>query len=158
MTALSPTEAPVHEFTVRIEQVEDFEYRVRFDKEQHETLRLDEPEPLGKDRAPNASRILAAAVGNCLAASLLFCLRKSRIEPRGMKAEARVRIVRNERGRLRVGKITVEIDPGLTEEDRERAARCVTLFEDFCVVTQSVRQGLDVEVSVKGFPPAESAA
>ena len=152
MTAPSPPEAPVHEFSVRIEQVEDFEYRVRFDKEQHQTLLLDEPEPLGKDRAPSASRILAAAVGNCLAASLLFCLRKSRIEARGMKAEARVRIVRNERGRLRIGKITVEIDPGLAEEDRERAARCVTLFEDFCVVTQSVRTGIDVKVAVEPVP------
>lgn len=149
----SPTETQVHEFRIRIEQIQDFEYRVHFDKEHHEPLHMDEPEPLGKDRAPSASRVLAAAIGNCLSASLLFCLRKSRVEARGMQTEVLVRILRNERGRLRIGKVTVAIDPGIAEADRERAARCLSLFEDFCVVTQSVRQGIDVEVEVRGFPP-----
>ena len=140
------------EFLTGIELVKDYKFRVNFHNVKEGEIMMDEPEPLGGGDHPNAGKLLAAAVGNCLAASLLFCLRKSRIEARGMKAEARVRIVRNERGRLRIGKITVEIDPGLAEEDRERAARCVTLFEDFCVVTQSVRTGIDVKVAVEPVP------
>ena len=60
---------PVSEFGLRIEQVDGYEFRVRFDKEHYPEMRLDEPAPLGHDRAPNPARILAAAIGNCLAAS-----------------------------------------------------------------------------------------
>lgn len=94
-------------FKIQLEQVDGFEFRVRFDKEQFAPLRLDEPPPLGHDAAPNAARILAAAVGNCLSASLVFCLKKSNIEAHGITAEVEVEIVRTEARRLRIGKMSV---------------------------------------------------
>jgi len=139
----------VSDFTIEIEQIQDFEFRVRFDKEQFPELRMDEPPPLGQDSAPNPSRVLAAAIGNCLSASLLFCARKSRVELGPIQTKVRTQIARNDRGRLRVSRVEVEIDPHLAESERSKAARCLELFEDFCVVTQSVRDGIDVAVSVK---------
>ena len=38
---------------------------------------------------------------------------------------------------------------------RSRVERCLELFEDFCVVTQSVRNGIEVDVAVE--PVAELA-
>lgn len=140
--------AVVHEFQITLEQTQDYEFKVKFDKPQFADLALDEPAPLGRDSAPNAARILAAAIGNCLSASLLFCARKSKVELGPIRTSVRAEIVRNERGRLRIGKVAVEIDPGLSGEAMARAARCLDLFEDYCVVTQSVRQGIDVDVSV----------
>jgi len=55
-------------------------------------------------------------------------------------------LVRHERGRLRVGAIRVHIHPDADPADSGRIARCRELFEDFRVVTQSVRSGLDVSV------------
>jgi organic hydroperoxide reductase OsmC/OhrA len=136
-------------FSITLEQVEDFEFRVKFDGEDFPDLTMDEPHPIGGNKAPNASRFLAAAVGNCLSASLLFCLRKSRVAIRNIRTGVRVQTIRAEKGRLRIGKIDVTIDPGFGESEREQAQRCLQLFEDFCVVTQSVRDGIDVEVSVK---------
>ncbi len=52
---------PVSGFTVAVDQVEDYEFRVKFDREQFPELRMDEPPPLGADRGPNASRVLASA-------------------------------------------------------------------------------------------------
>jgi organic hydroperoxide reductase OsmC/OhrA len=109
---------------------------------------VDEPPPLGAGHGPNASRLLAAAVGNCLSASALLCLRKARIDVRGMRTTVRSSMVRNEKGRLRIGTIRVDIEPVVSPADRERMSRCLELFEDFCVVTQSVREGIDVEVAV----------
>jgi len=46
---------------------------------------------------PNASRLLAAAVANCLTASLLFCLRKARVNVHGMRSEATATVARDGR-------------------------------------------------------------
>ena len=68
-----------------------------------------------------------------------------------LKATVRTRIARNERGRLRIGGMEVEIEATLTPAEIEKARRCLETFEDFCIVTQSVRQGFPIEVKVKGL-------
>jgi uncharacterized OsmC-like protein len=138
-------------FTLHIEQVDGFEFLVRFDKEQFEPLRLDEPPPLGHDVAPSASRILAAAIGNCLAASLVFCLKKANVTKAGVRADVELEIVRNEARRLRVGKVNVTLHTSVPPE-HPALVSCLPVFEDFCTVTQSVRQGIDVSVRVEGTP------
>jgi organic hydroperoxide reductase OsmC/OhrA len=120
-------------------------------------LTLDEPPPLGAGLGPNAARLLAAAVGNCLAASLLFCLRKARIHVKQLRASVTGDLVRTARGRLRVGGIRVRLAPDVAPEDRDRMARCLGLFEDFCIVTESVRQGIPVAVEVAAEPVAAGA-
>ncbi|HVU01501.1 MAG TPA: OsmC family protein [Polyangiaceae bacterium] len=138
---------PAGEFALQIEQVEGFDFRVRFDKERYADLRIDEPPPLGQDTAPNPARILAAAIGDCLSASLLFCLKRRGVTVRGLRSEVRVQLVRNEHKRLRVGHVEVTIHPG-SGIPVEVMDACLKTFEDFCVVTQSVREGLDVRVNV----------
>lgn len=134
-------------FTIHVEQVEGFEFRVRFDKEQFSPVRMDEPPPLGRDAAPNAARILAAAIGNCLAASLVFCLKKANVTASNVTADVAVEIVRNEARRLRIGKVEVTLHTSLPAHDPALVG-CISTFEDFCVVTQSVRHGIDVDVKV----------
>lgn len=136
-------------FSVRVEQVDGFEFRVKFDKEQFAPLLLDEPPPLGGDTAPNAARVLAAAIGNCLSASLVFCLKRANLAASGVTADVDVEIVRNESRRLRIGKVNVTIHTDLPANDPS-LARCLGTFEDFCIVTQSVRQGIEVSVQVAG--------
>lgn len=135
------------ELTVELELERDFQFRVRFGEGLDELL-MDEPEPLGAGAGPNASRVLAAAIGNCLTASLLFCLRKAKQAPDGATTRAVVRMQRNQQGRLRVGGARVSIQLDFPAEQRDRMRRCMELFEDFCVVTQSVRNGLQVAVEV----------
>jgi hypothetical protein len=76
---------PVDEFVISVEQLADYEFKVRFDKAQFPEWRLDEPPPLGRDAWPNAARALAAAVGNCLSASFVFCARKAKV-PHGHRS------------------------------------------------------------------------
>jgi len=152
-TEEKPTQV-VTEFTITMEQIADFEFRVRFDNPNHADLDLDEPAPLGKDRAPNAARILAAAIGNCLSASFLFCARKAKVNPGLMETHVKARIARTEKGRLRIAGIEVEIDPRVADADKQRTLRCLDLFEDYCLVTQSVRQGIPIQVTVRGFEEA----
>lgn len=138
------------EFTTTLEQVKDFTFTVTFDKESMKTLTLDEPPPLGRETGPNASRVLASAVGHCLSASLLFCLQKSRIPMKHVSTKVHTTLARNEAGRWRVQgmKVDIKAEP-VNEQDREHMKRCLDLFEDFCLVTQSVRKGIDVKVDVQ---------
>jgi organic hydroperoxide reductase OsmC/OhrA len=136
----------VGQFTVLVDRVDGYEFRVRFDKDHFEAIWLDEPAPLGNDSAPNASRLLAAAIGNCLAASLLFCLNKSKTHVSSLSSRVRVELVRNEAKRLRIGQVNVELTPEV--EDVTALLGCIDAFEDFCVVTQSVREGIDVRVRI----------
>ena len=134
-------------FKLRVEQVSGFEFVVRFDKAQFAPLRMDEPPPLGHDLAPNAARVLAAAIGNCLSASLVFCLQKAHVATAAVAADVVVEIVRNEQRRLRVGKVDVTLHSGLPA-GHPALRDCLATFEDFCIVTQSVRQGIEVNVRV----------
>lgn len=144
-------------FTIHVEQLDGFEFRVKFDKEQFAPLLLDEPPPLGHDAAPNAARVLAAAIGNCLSASLVFCLRKASVAASGVTADVDVEIMRNEARRLRVGKVNVTLHTTLPA-NHPALAGCLATFEDFCIVTQSVRGGIDVQVRVEPHTVQEREA
>lgn len=150
-----PSDAPEGVSTIRLELEHDYRFAIDFG-ESFPPFAADEPPPLGEGSAPNASRLLGAAIGNCLAASLLYCLRRARVDVQGMQAEVKVTPARNAAGRLRIGSVEVDLHPGLqlAPEDAGRVARCLELFEDFCVVTGSVREGIPVQVRVDGEEPA----
>jgi organic hydroperoxide reductase OsmC/OhrA len=138
-----------HSFTLTLEQEEGFDFRVKFDWPGNADLLLDEPEPLGKRHGPNAARLVAAAVGNCLSASLLFCLKtKFKQNPGPLRASVTGQLARNERGRMRIGGLSVRIELAEGAEALQHLERCMAQFEDFCVVTESIRQGIPVDVEV----------
>jgi uncharacterized OsmC-like protein len=136
-------------FEVTLSRHEKYQFDVDFQDGTGETLRMDEPEPLGDGLGPNAARVAAAAIGNCLSASLLFCLGKARIDVSDVETRITGSVVRNERGRLRLDSLKVHIEPDFGAVPPERIQRCLDIFEDFCLVTASVRAGLDVEVEVR---------
>ncbi len=125
-----------------------YRFRVRFDHEGMPDLITDEPPPIGEAKGPSPSRLLATAVGSCMAASLLFCLGKARVTVEGLEAEVVVEFTRNEAGRLRIGGLKVRLSPKWSEETAAKAQRCLQIFEDFCPVTQAVRQGVPITVEV----------
>jgi len=136
-------------FTIHLEQEEGFDFRVKFDWPDNPDLLLDEPEPLGHRHGPNAARLVAAAVGNCLSASLLFCLKtKFKQNPGPLRARVTGQLARNERGRIRIGGLAVRIELAESAEALQHLARCMEQFEDFCVVTESIRHGVPVDVEV----------
>ena len=137
------------EFELSLTLEDGYRFTVEFDQEGVPPLLLDEPPPLGDGTGPNAARILGAAVGNCLSASLLFCMQKARIESRQIRTKVQGTLVRNAEGRFRIGEIRVLIEPSLTSEEQKRISRCMDVFEDYCIVTESVRRGIDVLVEVQ---------
>lgn len=137
-----------HAINITLEQMGDYEFRVRFDGTDVDDIITDEPEPLGHDAGPNPSRLLVTAVANCLAASLTFALRKFKNTPEPMVVKARANMERNEANRWRIARITVDINMGNQPDELKSVERALAQFENFCVVTESVRTGIEVEVRV----------
>lgn len=132
-------------FSVKLDLVEDYVFKVDFGD--LGDIITDEPPPLGKGEGPNPSRLVAAAVANCLCASLLFALRKQKDAPMGIHAVVNGALERQD-GRWRIG----GLDVAMVVDDAELLAhlpKALETFEDFCVVTQSIRQGIPVSVTVR---------
>jgi uncharacterized OsmC-like protein len=136
------------QFRLSLRRLARYEFETRFDWENVAPLLVDEPKPLGGGRGPNAARLIGVAVGNCLSASLLFCLEKAKQTVIDIHTDVVGTMLRNERGRLRVGKLDVRITLDVAAEEPVRVTRCLELFEDYCVVTASVRRGIPVSVVV----------
>jgi uncharacterized OsmC-like protein len=137
-----------NQFSFTLEQQDDFAFLIRFDKGIPPLL-ADEPPPLGKEAGPNPSRLLAASVANCPSASLLFALRKFKNNPGQVTTSVTAHMERNEAKRLRVGSVDVVIQFDSPADSMEHLDRVLEQFEEFCVVTQSVRSGFPVNVTVR---------
>ncbi len=137
-------------FHVQLTRLESYRFRADFGAPTIPEIEVDEGPPLGKGAGPSPTRLLATALAQCLSSSLIFCLGRSRVEVGTLAATATGTLVRNERKRLRVGRIDVVLRPELPGAEPESVRKCLEMFEDFCVVTASVRQGLAVGVRVEG--------
>lgn len=136
------------QFALVLDLNEGYQFTVRFDTPDVRPLLVDEPPPVGRGAGPNPARLLGAALGGCLGASLLFCLRKARMQPSRLSVHVTGELARNREGRLRIAGIRVRLLPAVDAADRARLTGCLTVFEDYCIVTQSVRDGIPVEVEV----------
>lgn len=135
-------------FEIRLSRLDGYRFQVEFGSGGTPALIVDEPPPLGTGTGPNPARLLAAAVGDCLSASLLFCLGKAHVEVSDVQTTVAGTHVRNERGRVRIGRLDVSIIVDVPDAAPEKLRTCLELFEDYCVVTASVRKGIDVGVTV----------
>jgi len=135
--------------TVKVDlaQDQDFRFAIRF-SESEAPFYGDEPPPLGKGKGPSPSQLLAAAVGNCLSDSLLFAMRKFKQTAEPIQTEATAIVGRNPENRLRVLNIAVKLTLGAPRARFEHLERVLGQFEDFCTVSQSVRQGIPVAIEV----------
>lgn len=136
------------EFAIELVQLADYRFAVHFSDPAVPELVTDEGAPLGGSAGPSPSQLLGTAVANCLAASLLFAMRKFGNEPGPLRAAVTVSMERNPRGRLRIGGIGVDLHIGIDGGAIRMADRILAQFEDFCVVTQSVRSAIVVAVRV----------
>ena len=140
--------ATAGEFRIELVQRSDYRFEARFDDPGVPVLLTDEVPPLGGNAGPSPVRLLAVAVANCLAASLLFAMRKFKNDPGPLRAVATVHMVRNPQNRLRVGRIGVDLHLGTHASGITMLDRILAQFEEFCVVTQSVRLAFPVDVRV----------
>jgi uncharacterized OsmC-like protein len=82
--------------------------------------------------------------------SLLFALRKFKLDAEPLSAQVDATVGRNAEGRQRFLSIEVSLALGRLPDDAAKLARALSQFEQFCTVGQSVAQGIPTRVSVRG--------
>ena len=132
---------------ITLRQQQDYQFQVDFG-EGIPPLLADEPAPLGSGQGPSPVQLLAAAVCNCLSDSLLFALRTFKQTPEPLHCTVDAEIGRNEQKRLRVLKMTAALHLGVPASSLEHLDRVLDQFEAYCTVTQSVGQGISIEMQV----------
>jgi uncharacterized OsmC-like protein len=136
------------EAVTKLEFIEGYRFRTKFDEESMPDIFVDEERPVGNASGPNPARLLSAAVGHCASSSLLYCLHKARIDVKNIETTVKTDVDRNDQGYLRVKNIDVQIHVEIEEKNKARLGRCLAIFENYCTVTESVRKGIDVDVSI----------
>lgn len=132
---------------VELQQQQDYRFNLNFGGTAG-TLLSDEPPPLGTGLGPSPSQLLCAAVGNCLADSLLFALRKFKQAPEPITCVVQAEVGRNPQGRVRVLGMQATLTLGVPAEQLQHLDRVLDQFEAFCTVTQSVGQGIAITTHV----------
>jgi organic hydroperoxide reductase OsmC/OhrA len=112
-------------------------------------LVADEPPPIGDGTGPSPTQLLAAAMANCLSSSLVFAATKYKEDPGPLTTTATCIVDRNEKNRLRVIAVNVTITLGNEPQSPDQLQRALAQFEDFCTVSQSVRAGIPLSVTIR---------
>lgn len=134
---------------IRLAQQQDYRMAITWDPQQPPIVG-DEGPPLGAGAGPNPAQLLLAAVANCMTDSLLFAMRKFKLDAEPLSARAIGQVGRNPEGRQRVLSIDVDLSLGRLPDDAPKRERALAQFEQFCTVGQSVAQGIPTRVRVFG--------
>lgn len=141
---------PVRRFSVHLRHLEKFQFASQASEDGRShggEIISDEPDPVGDASGPSTPALLGAAIGHCLSASLLETLKKARIHVDGMEAEVTAQVRPNERGLPRINRIDVRIVPTVSG-DTDRSQRCADVFQQYCTVCSSVKEGIPVDVNI----------
>jgi uncharacterized OsmC-like protein len=143
-------------FVTRVEADSESESRKISIRDKHE-LRSDEPDWLpgelgGNDDHPAPVDYLLASLSSCQVSVLQQCLEKHSVEPFEIECDAEIDgFEKAERlpellpsnQALRVGHINIKMILTVSEADKNIADRCLTTYDEGCVVGQSLAGGID---------------
>ena len=140
------------EYEISMIMKDNYKFEVDFGKSTIPSLLMDESEavPGGEGLGPSASMLLAAAVGNCLSASLTFCITKMKLEVINLKTKIKFTRKRNEEGFWRISRIDVNLEPEVASKEVSQYLKCVEIFKKYCIVGGSVEVGIPIKVTVDG--------
>ncbi|MCK4844339.1 MAG: OsmC family protein [Candidatus Heimdallarchaeota archaeon] len=144
------TEEKEFTYEINMEKLENYKFLVDFGRESIPSLLMDETKdiPGGEETGPTASMLMGAAVGNCLSASLVFCLSKKRVNLENLKTKITLKRKRNDKGYWSISEIVVDLQPEIAEEDRKRFDQCVEIFRNYCIVSNSIETGIPLTVNI----------
>ncbi|MFW9878430.1 MAG: OsmC family protein [Candidatus Thorarchaeota archaeon] len=134
-----------------LKQEEEMVFKCELGSFNINNLYIDERDKKESDKlGPSPTKLLALSVLGCLSASFSFCLQKKNYSLSEFEGRAEAIIARNEKGFWRVKNIDIELNPKIdTPEMRKRADQCRKFFKQYCIISESLRTGFEVNVNLK---------
>ncbi len=139
------------EYELSMVKLDDYKFIVDFNKDSIPDLFMDESEdiPGGEGKGPTASMLIAAAIGNCLSASLQFCLTKKKNKVNEIKTKVVIFRERNKEGFWRISEANVTITPDIEKTEDSSVQRCIEIFRKYCIVSSSLEAGIKINVNIE---------
>ena len=113
---------------------------------------VDEPVSFhGTDLGPSAVEYLLIGIGGCLGTTFIYCLQKKNIELETFEVVVDGKVSHTgPKKRLRLENVDVDLKftPKEASSDLE-INRCMKEFTEYCVVTNSITNGLPINVNCK---------
>ncbi len=145
------TDSQRFEYELSMVKLDDYKFIVDFNKDSIPDLFMDESEdiPGGEGKGPSASMLIAAAIGNCLSASLQFCLTKKKNKVNEIKTKVVIFRERNKEGFWRISEANVTITPDIEKTEDSSVQRCIEIFRKYCIVSSSLEAGIKINVNIE---------
>lgn len=113
---------------------------------------IDEPASFhGTDLGPSAVEYLLIGIGGCLGTTFIYCLQKNNIELEALEVVVDGKLSHTgPKMRLRLADVDVDLKftPKEASSDVE-INRCMKEFTEYCLVTNSISNGLPINVNCK---------
>ncbi|MFW9998677.1 MAG: OsmC family protein [Candidatus Hodarchaeota archaeon] len=135
---------------VSLKKEEEMIYRCDLGGIKMQSLYIDESRKNIKEKiGPSPAKLLALSILSCLSLSFEFCLQKTGFILSDLNGSAEVIIARNDKDFWRIKKIDVNIEPIIKNpEMRKRADQCQRFFEQYCIISESLRKGIEINVNL----------
>jgi uncharacterized OsmC-like protein len=152
----------VHEENTNLSLIleKDMIFKSVFDFKKTSSIIVDESveeKPQSEKLGPDAATLLGMGIVSCLSASFLFCLKKRDLSLDDLEAHVDISFHKIDKGYTRIKKVKVKLIPKTQDEAvRRRIKTCMReikrghmFFEETCIITSSVKEGLDIDVKVE---------
>jgi uncharacterized OsmC-like protein len=136
---------------VGLKQEEEMVFKCDLGNINMNPLYIDEKHKKEIDRiGTSPTKLLALSVLGCLAASFIFCIQKKGLSLLNLEGKATVYIARNKENFWRVKKIETLLIPKTNDPIiQKRINQCKKFFEQYCIISESIRRGINIDVKIE---------
>lgn len=136
---------------VGLKQQEEMVFKCNLGNINMDNLYIDEKHKKEIDKiGPSPIKLLALSILGCLAASFVFCIKKRGLSLANLEGEAETIVARNNKGFWRIKKINISLIPKTNDIFiKKRIVQCKKFFEKYCIISESVRLGIDIDLNIE---------
>lgn len=113
---------------------------------------IDEPLSFkGNDRGPSPVEYILIGIGSCLGASFIHCCKINNFEIKKLNIVVDGKMThRKPYNHLELAYVNVELNIiHFEEKTNEKFEKCLEIFREYCVVSNSLIRGLPINVNIK---------